>query len=99
MNESNDNGMVRKLLMAKTIGFTNAISKLSREERAANPTRPFGEDYNRLITAVSTQFPNLNPYLPPRASFFNNELGPGTCGSYGEILTWCEQVYQLLSAE
>lgn len=88
----------RKLLMAKALGFTNAISKLSREERGNNPSGNFGEDYNSLRASAAEHFPAVLPFLPPAV-----EVMPSTYGSmftvekYGEILAFCEQIFQLLS--
>ena len=85
-------------MMAKALGFTNAITKLSREERIQNPSKSFGQDYNRLRGSAAKTFPELMEFLPPEVSFFNDSYVEGTANLYGEILTWSEQIYQLLSS-
>lgn len=88
----------RQFMMAKALGFTNAITKLSQEERIENPSTSFGQDYNRLRASVESSFPELKEFLPPNADLFRHEYGDGTTQRYGEILSWCEQLYQLLSS-
>ena len=56
----------RRLLMAKALGFTNAISKLSRAERSLNPSGNFGNDYNVVRKIVMQNFPRWrNLFHPP----------------------------------
>jgi hypothetical protein len=85
-------------LMAKAKGFTNSISRAGEDHRRQNPSASFGQDYNRLRTAVLENFPALSPLLPPEASI--EPPSPGytsyTKDSYNELDTYCEQLYQLL---
>ncbi len=87
-----------QLLISKTLGFTKAIAKLSQEERSEYPSQTFGNDYNALRTLVLNYFPDLQNFIPPPASF--TQLVTGfhvTHLRYGEILTFCEQIYQMLA--
>ena len=85
-------------MMAKALGFTNSITKLSREERIQNPSISYGRDYNSLRDSVDRTFPELKEFLPPKAELFQHDGFEGTTQLYGEILSWCEQIYQLLSS-
>jgi hypothetical protein len=86
--------------MAKALGFTNAISKLSREERQLSPSGNFGNDYNALRKIVMQNFPQVTDFVPPAVDIGHNSTSgsPFTRERYGEIFTFCEQIYQLLSA-
>lgn len=88
----------RKFLMAKALGFTNSITRLSSEERNQNPSKVYGEDYNRLRTSAGDKFPAIKEFLPPPAAVFDDGQFDGTAQMFGEILTWSEQIYQLLSS-
>ncbi len=83
--------------MAKALGFTTAISKLSEYERQENPSEPFGQDYNRFRSLVMEKFPELESYLPPEAEIAElGYCGRCTVQKYGEICTFAEQILQLL---
>lgn len=89
----------KKLLMAKALGFTTAISKLSREERNQNPSGTFGHDYNSLRQAVLDGFPGVASILPPEANISEAMYGGTfTAEKYGEIYTFCEHIFQILAA-
>ncbi|HKP74855.1 MAG TPA: hypothetical protein VJT67_04895 [Longimicrobiaceae bacterium] len=88
---------MRKLQMAKALGFTNAIGKLSREERMKNPSGTYGLDYNSLRESVLDTFPELSDLLPPSVTLATSQYGEKfTEEKYGEILTFCEQLFHLL---
>ncbi|MFC5455357.1 hypothetical protein [Prosthecobacter fluviatilis] len=94
----NTDGLDVQLLISKTLGFTKAISKLSPEERSQFPSQTFGDDYNSLRTLVLTRFPELQKFMPPVA--LSDMINTGflvTLQRYGEILTFCEQIYQMLA--
>lgn len=88
----------RRFLMAKALGFTTAISKLSREERSKNPSGTLGQDYNKLRQVVLESFPFLASYVPPEVEISQGmHGGTFTHEMYGEVYTFCEQLYQLLA--
>lgn len=94
----NDKSKMQQRLKAKALGFTNAISKLAREERLEHPSEAFGNDYNRLVRMVKESFPDLETLLPPEATISRGEYETLTLERYGELFTFSEQIYQLLSA-
>lgn len=84
--------------MAKALGFTNSITKLSSDERNRNPSKAFGEDYNRLRSAAGDKYPSIKEFLPPPVTLFDHDGFDGTAQMFGEIFAWSEQIYQLLSS-
>jgi hypothetical protein len=97
MSDVINRDVARKLLMAKALGFTNAIGKLSREERSKNPSGTYGDDYNALRQSVLIAYPELDSLLPPAVTIGESQYGSKfTDEKYGEILTFCEQIFHLL---
>ena len=88
----------KNIMMAKALGFTNSISKLSREERAKNPSGSFGSDYNSLRDNISISYPQLAALLPPSVDIERGSSGSFTRQNYGEIFTFAEQIYQMLDS-
>jgi hypothetical protein len=85
--------------MAKALGYTTAIAKLSREERSNYPSNSFGRDYNSLRSSVVDNFPDVVQFMPPEVTISHSSMsGYFTEEKYGEILAFCEQIYQLLCA-
>ena len=78
----------RRLLMAKALGFTNAIGKLSREERSLNPSGNFGNDSNALRKIVMQNFPQVAEIVPPAVEIGHNTTSgsPFTRERYGRDL-------------
>ena len=91
--------MNANVLRAKALGFTNAISNLSMDERRQQPSQTLGEDYNKLLNYVREVCPSIAELLPPMTTFSNNRHGDAYCEqTYGEIYTYCEQLYQMIDA-
>lgn len=90
-----------KNLMAKAKGFTISIEKMDEKQRANTPSGQYGEDYNKLLGFVGKLCPNLIELLPPRVGTRHGSSGHITYSeqSFGEINTYCEQIYQLLSEQ
>lgn len=91
-----------KQLMAKARGFTMSIEKMNESQRNATVNSKYGEDYNNLRARTEELLPDLAPLLPPtvdiiRASGSSNVTY--TNESFGEISTYCEQIFQLLSEQ
>jgi len=90
----------KDVLKAKARGFTIAIEKMNEKQRMSTPTGDFGEDYNRLRALVLELRPDLKPALPPGVTSFRAQSGETyTRQSFGEIDTYCEQIFQILSSE
>lgn len=90
--------MKTQYMAAKALGFTNAISNLSREERQEYPSRVFGADYNNLLSHVRESCKAVVELLPPEATFSVNSFHDEICNqSFGELYAFCEQLYQMLS--
>lgn len=93
--------LTKKDLMAKAKGFTISIEKMDEKQRAITPSGSFADDYNKLNALAEKLFPNLKELLPPRAGTRHAHSGHGMFSevSFGEINTYCEQIYQLLSEQ
>ena len=91
----------KKTLMAKARGFTASIEKMNEKERAITPSGEYGDDYNNFRDLVAVAYPHLKPLLPPPVeTFFSSDTRHKyTRQRYGEINTFCEQMFQLLSEE
>lgn len=87
-----------KITSAKALGFINAISNLSKEERRRTPSLEYGEDYNQLLKVVISNFPELKEFMPPGMSLYVRDSKKYCHLSYGEIYTFCEQIYQMVTA-
>lgn len=86
-----------ELLKKKAFGIIQSIEKMSPQERGTLPSGIYGDDYNRLWDLVSKANPELAPLLPPRVDVFTSATERLTTQNYSEILTFCSQMYQLLS--
>jgi hypothetical protein len=87
-------------LKAKARGFTISIEKMDEKQRDSTPSGEFGEDYNRLRVLVLQSLPNFAPILPPPVAFYQGGGGRlFTYQSFGEINTYCEQIFQMLSTD
>jgi hypothetical protein len=90
----------KEVLKAKARGFTISIGKMDEKQRAATPSVGFGEDYNRLRSLVLQVRPDLNSLLPPPVTFYGGGSGQDfTHERFGEIDTYCEQIFQILSTD
>jgi hypothetical protein len=90
--------MTKDVLKAKARGFTISIEKMNEKQRTSSPTGNFGEDYNRLRSLVLELRPDLQAALPPAVTINRGDFGTYTRESYGEIDTYCEQIFQILSS-
>ncbi len=89
----------RNILKAKARGFTIAIEKMTEKQRLSTATGDFGEDYNRLRSLVLGQYPDLGSALPPAVTVYRGQSGETyTQQSFGEIDTYSEQIFQILSS-
>jgi hypothetical protein len=89
----------RELVKAKAQGFIQSIRQLGEKERRSIPHGEFGRDYNILREAAAQLLGGDSDLLPPNVKV-EQSLTPGheyTVQSYAEILTYCEQIFQLLS--
>ena len=84
--------------MAKASGFTITVGKMDSKQKALTPKGEFGRDYNNLRQSVIDLYPDLSNIMPPEVKIY--EAGSGLYyseTSYGELATYCEQIYQMLS--
>lgn len=88
----------KEVLKAKAQGFMISIDKMDGRQRALSPDGDFGEDYNNLRKLVLEQYPDMSPVLPPAVNFFEGNDRQITRQSFGEINTYCEQLFQMLNA-
>ena len=86
----------KKLLIAKTQGFTEAYKKMAPEERRKTPDVLYGEDYNNLRILILTNCSPIADLLPPEVPISKEGLGY-TAQTYAAINTYCEQIIQILS--
>ena len=94
-----DQIMKLKFIAAKALGFINAISNLSREERQHRPSGKFGRDYNQLLQVVKEECPQLDTLLPPEVTLTKYSDGDEYCEQlHGEVYAFCEQIYQMVNS-
>lgn len=88
-------------LIGKARGFTDSIERMSQDERKFSPSGAFGEDYNRLRSAVAQVYPNLEILLPPEVEVDRSRTTGRlfTQQRYAEIGTFCKQICQLLDEQ
>lgn len=84
-------------LKAKAQGFTISIGKMDDKQRSQSPSEEYGKDYNNLRALVLDAHSDLGNILPPAVTFFQGNSSRFARQSYGEISTFCEQIYQILS--
>lgn len=87
----------REALKAKAQGFTISIRTMDDKQRTQTPSEAYGKDYNNLRGLVLQVHSDLADILPPPVTFFQGNSSLFTRQSYGEISTFCEQIYQILS--
>ena len=87
-----------KLLMAKARAIADSIDTLGEKQRLLHPKGSFGEDYNRLHSAIEESRPDLKPLLPPKVRVEQSQYGGTTYDPFSEIRVYCEQMYQLLAS-
>ena len=87
----------KKELLAKARGLTLSIDKMDAKQRMEKPNVNYGNDYNNLRTITARLYPDLAKLFPPAVSIYRgSEFGDYVEESYGEMNTYCEQIYQLL---
>jgi len=92
--------MPARHLLAKVNGFIESISRMSPEERKKSVSISYGRDYNGLLESFKNETPKVLPYLPPEADIGDNAYNVTVCFTkYGEIMTWCYQMRELLSCD
>lgn len=96
---SRDQQRIRRLLMAKALGFTESLRQLSREERQRSPSATIGEDYNKLRTQALQAFPHLADVIPPAATVVRGQSASYTSDMFYELFIFAEQIYQVLDVE
>lgn len=89
---------VRRLLMAKALGFTESMRQLSPDERQRTVSAVIGEDYNRLRLQTIETFPHLAEILPPAATVVKGNSSY-TSESFYMLYIFTEQIYQMLDVE
>ena len=89
----------KKVLMAKARATTTSIEKMDEKQRSSTASGEYGEDYNKLRELVAQMYPHLKELLPPSVWTYEEGMSRFTQQSYGEIDTFCEQIFQLLSEE
>jgi hypothetical protein len=89
----------KKMLMAKALSFTNSIRSMTSDDRKELPSEVYANDYNQLRSLVLREFMEIANLLPPGAQTFE-AIGHKRLSAqrFSEIDTFCEQIYQLLSA-
>lgn len=91
--------ITNRQLMAKARGFNLSIEKMNEKQSLSTVSGDYGDDYNRLRQLTIDNFPDLAPLLPPSVTTYTSRSSGNkyTEQSYGEIDTYCEQIFQLLS--
>ena len=84
------------LLKKKAQGFVDSIGVMTAAERQIRPSWEFGHDYNKLVDMVAEANENLKELLPPKVTVVNQGPARGTHQRVAEILTYCQQIMQLL---
>lgn len=80
--------------MAKALAVSEAIGRLSSDERQSKPSVAFGNDYNRMLHLAEKSYSDFGVYLPPAV----NTHGRDTEEGYGEIMIGAAQIYAMLKA-
>jgi hypothetical protein len=87
---------VRRILMAKALGYLNSIRQLSREERLKQPSATLGNDYNTMRRQAVTMYPQFMSLMPPDLTIVKGRDSDFTEELLGEVLTFSEQLFQIL---
>ena len=93
MSDPND------LLRWKALGTIQAIEKMSDQERGQHPTGSFAGDYNELRKHVIQHNPGFADLMPPEAESYESAgYGVLTRQTFGELHTYCSQIYHMLAS-
>jgi len=89
-----------RMLIAKAKGMAAAIRDLQGPERTRTPTGAFAADYNRLRHNAAELLKDVEDLLPPTVRTFEDGMvEQWSEAPYQEILSYCEQLAQLLDED
>jgi hypothetical protein len=84
-------------LKQKAMAFVQTIQNRKPEQKRGPTHGSFAKDYNLLRQSMANLNPELEPILPPEASFFEAINGEQYAHqSYDDICTFCQQIVNLL---
>lgn len=83
-------------LIIKAMWITESIKRMSAEERQHQPTKAFGDDYNKLRGHVAELHPDLVDVLPPHVAFDEKCMPTQLSIRYVEIQGFAEKIFNFL---
>lgn len=83
-------------LRKKAIAIANAIQTYNGKDKENVPTKAFCDDYNRLRNQVLENWPELSNVIPPEVKISSISSGEYSQPRYIEIMTYAQQIAELI---
>jgi len=87
---------MREVYRAKAHGINSSIAKIIENSQGGYISAELGRDYNKLLSAIKQDYPDLAETMPPILNFKNVDNRTVCPTTFMELSIYSSQIYEIL---